>query len=359
MLKHLLTYFCILPCFGIQLQELSIEEKVGQILMVHFNGEVANQDAKDLIQDIGVGGIIYYNWANGLHSLKQVQDLSFSLQKLSKLPLFIAVDQEGGRVARLRMTEYPSNLDVGQTQNPQLARNTAYNIGRELKEVGINMNLAPVVDVNSNPKNPVIGTRSFGSDPKVVASFGEQALKGYNQAGIMAVLKHFPGHGDTSSDSHHDLPIVNKSIKELENVELFPFAYLASQAKVIMTAHLLVPALDEEHCSTLSKKTLDYLKDQLGFQGVIMTDSLVMEGVLKQCSNIDEVAISAFNAGCDLLLLGGKQLVGEKTYQELTPRDIERIHHSLVTAVKNERISKIRLDQAVQKILKLKQKLSL
>ncbi|MBP9841064.1 MAG: glycoside hydrolase family 3 protein [Simkaniaceae bacterium] len=216
------------------------------------------------------------------------------------------------------------------------------------------MNLAPVVDINSNPQNPVIGIRSFGETPATVLAFGSHALKGYKKAHLIATLKHFPGHGDVSTDSHEDLPIVHKSKKALEELELLPFIKLASSADAIMTAHLLVPALDPKHCSTLSKKTLTYLKDTLGFQGVIVSDSLVMDGVLKTCGTVDEAAIRALKAGCDILILGGKLLTGEHAGFELSVADIKRVHQSLVEAVKQGRISEERLNQAVTKILTLK-----
>jgi beta-N-acetylhexosaminidase len=188
----------------------------------------------------------------------------------------------------------------------------------------------------------------------MVVIFGEKALHGYRKAGIITSLKHFPGHGDVEIDSHQDLPVVNKSKEQLDKIELLPFAWLADQADTIMAAHLLVPALDPDHCSTLSKKTLDFLKKDLGFKGAVISDSLVMDGVLKKCGSVDEVAIEALNAGCDILLFGGKQQIGTHTNLELTVADVKRIHQNLVAAVKNGRISEQRVDEAVEKILELK-----
>lgn len=374
MLK-ILILLCLCPilCYGIGTtgtspntstdinQILSLEEKVGQLLMVHFHGEIANEEARSLIQDTKVGGIIYYNWSNGLHSPQQVQILSAGLQKFAQknripIPLFIATDQEGGVVARLTQgfTIFPGNKALGMTGDSNLAEAAACAMGRELRVVGVNMNLAPVIDVNSNPRNPSIGIRSFSDHSEAVIDFGKKALKGYKEAQMMMTLKHFPGHGDVDMDSHEDLPIVHKSIEKLEQEELLPFAQLASSSDAIMTAHILIPALDPENCATLSEKILTYLKNKIGFQGVIITDSLVMEGVLKKYDTVDEVAIRALNAGCDILLLGGKQLIGEHANFELTVGDIQRIHHSIVNAVRSGRISEARLNQAVEKILKLK-----
>lgn len=360
--------FISFPCFifslffPVSLPELTLEEKVGQLLMTQFHGTTVNEDAEILVNQLHIGGIIYYNWSNSLHSPEQVLQLSTGLQKLAtqnrlQIPLLIAVDQEGGLVARLTngFTIFPGNRALGMTGNPDLAEKCALAMEEELRAVGVNMNLAPVVDVNTNPNNPVIGIRSFGDSTDVVIPFAQSALQGYHKAGIITALKHFPGHGDVHIDSHEDLPILHKSKQQLQDLELLPFAALAGQADTIMTAHIMVPSIDSVHCATLSKNILDILRDEIGFKGVIITDSLVMEGVLKNCSSVDEAAICAFNAGCDILLLGGKQLVNGHQI-ELTVKDMTRIHQSLVNAVKQGRISESRLNQAVESILQLKQK---
>ncbi len=359
----ILALFCLcFPCFGSDaLQKLSLEEKVGQLLMVHFHGEVANEEARALIQDTKVGGIIYYNWSNTLGSPEQVRVLSEGLQRLAKansIPLLIAADQEGGVVARLSegFTKFPGNGAIGQVGDSHLAKRAAFAMGQELQAVGINMNLAPVVDVNSNPRNPVIGIRSFGEDPEIVSDLGRGALEGYKEAQVIATLKHFPGYGDVAVDPHEDLPVVRKTKEELEQVELLPFARLGSLAEAIMTAHILVPALDAENCSTLSEKTLTYLRETIGFQGLIVADSLVMEGVVKKCHTVDEAAILALKAGCDILILGGKLLNGEHSGFELTVADVQRIHGAIVNAVKSGRISEARVNQATQRILDLKRR---
>jgi beta-N-acetylhexosaminidase len=353
------------PCFGLEnhpysIAKMTLEEKVGQLLLVHFNGEVANEDAKALIQEVYVGGIIYYNWANGLHSLEQIFNLSSGLQKLASqnrmaIPIFIAVDQEGGIVSRLTkgFTPFPGNQALGMTGDGVLAEKCTFAMGQEMRAVGVNFNLAPVVDVNSNPKNPVIGIRSFGNSTDSVIPFAEKAIQGYHRAEIITSLKHFPGHGDVEVDSHHDLPLITKTKEQLQTVEFLPFAELASQADTIMTAHLLLPLIDPDHCATLSKTILDILRKEMHFDGAIITDSLVMQGVLNTCSCIDEAAIRALNAGCDILLLGGKQLVGGHL-KELTVSDVKRVHQSLLEAVKSGLVSEKRVDEAVQRILNLK-----
>ena len=342
---------------------MSLEDKVGQLLMVQFYGEVVNDDAKTLIQDTKVGGIIYYNWSNGLTSPKQIQTLSAGLQKLAKdnpssIPLLIAADQEGGVVSRLQsgFTSFPGNRALGETCDPNLAELAALAMGHELRAVGINMNLAPIVDVNSNPKNPVIGVRSFGDSPETVIAFGKRSLEGFRQAHVIATLKHFPGYGDVDVDPHEDLPVIRKSKKDLELVELLPFTKLAPFADAIMTAHILVPALDAENCSTLSEKTLNHLRKKIGFQGVIVADSLIMDGVLKKCHSVDEASIMALNAGCDLLILGGKLLNGKHAGFELTTAAVQRIHSSIIRAVEGGRISETKINESVARILKLKER---
>jgi beta-N-acetylhexosaminidase len=351
----MLAFVCLwVPCFG----EMTVEEKVGQLLMVHFNGEVANADARVLIQEVGVGAIIYYNWANGLRSPAQVLGLSKGLQELSAVPLLIAVDQEGGLVARLTegFTVFPGNRALGETGDAGLAEEAAFAMGQELRAVGVNFNLAPVVDVNCNPRNPVIGIRSFGETAEVVTLFAERAVQGYQRSGVLTSLKHFPGHGDVEVDSHYDLPVMNKTKAQLEDLEFIPFKKLASRADTIMTAHILVPSIDPDHCATLSKKVLDILRNDIGYEGVIISDSLVMKGLLKSCTSIEDAAIRALEAGCDILMLGGKQLIGTDETLELSVADVKRIHQALAGAVKSGRISEYRLNEAVERVLALKNK---
>ncbi len=344
-------------------KEMTMKEKVGQLLMVHFHGEEANEDAKCLIQDLGVGGIIYYSWANGLHSPHQVRVLSQGLQSIAQqnrnpIPLFISVDQEGGVVSRFHQgfTSFPGNGALGRTKNLDLAEEIAFAMGEELRSVGANMNLAPVIDVNVNPKNPVIGIRSFGDDPALVAAFGHRMLQGNKRAHVIGVPKHFPGHGDVDTDSHENLPIVRKSMDMLRKIELIPFERLAPEAEAIMTAHILVPALDTKNCATLSKNTIAYLRDVLHFSGVVISDSLVMQGVLKKCQTVEEAAIQAINAGCDLLILGGRQPISFAGTCELTVADMKSIHSALMRAVEEGRITIERLDEAVGRVLALKEK---
>lgn len=361
LLSYLFFSFIHVFLFASLSSDLSVEEKVGQILMPHFHGKEANAEARRLIQEAYVGGIIYYDWANGLESPEQVSLLSRDLQALAQqtphaLPLLIAIDQEGGRVSRLKngFTLLPSPYVLSQTESSEWGREAAYRVGKELKTVGIVLNLSPVVDLWTNPENRVIGERSFGGDPVCVTCWGLSVLQGYKRAGVIGVLKHFPGHGEADADSHEKLPVVWKNRQELEQKELFPFCSLASQAEVMMTGHLFVPALDPEICTTFSRQIIEgVLREEIGFQGVVMTDSLVMKGILSQVSGIEEAVLKSLEAGHDLILLGGKQLLDAQE-KELSVEDVLRLHRFLVNAVKEGRLSEERLDQAVNRLLMLK-----
>lgn len=349
------------------IENMSIEVKVGQLLMVHFNGATVNDEAQALIEKAHVGSFIYYQWANELSSPKQVQELSRGLQKIAqttahRIPLFIATDQEGGRVSRLKrgFTAFPSNQEIGLINDPQLSGKCSEAIGSELKAVGINMNLAPVADVNSNPTHSFIGTRSYGPNPFNVSKNVLQAVRGYHKANVVPVLKHFPGIGDVQIDSHVDLPILNKSLDELLKVELIPFLESIRESPAIMTAHLLLPQIDPVNCVTHSSIILQkLLREKFGYRGLIMSDSLVMEGVLKGSKSIEDAALKAIQAGCDIIILGGRQLLEHQKDYELKIEDILKIHARLVSAVKNGEVSAKRLDESVTRIISLKKKFGL
>jgi beta-N-acetylhexosaminidase len=349
-------FIAFFPCIS----EMSLEEKVGQLLVAHFNGQVVNEEAEVLLDQVHVGGIIYYEWANGLVSPFQVQQLSNGLQRGSKIPLFIGIDQEGGRVSRLKegFTSFCSNGVVGMTGDPAFAEQVAFAMGEEMRAVGVNLNFAPVVDVSASIQEPITNMRSFGCSPELVVLFGERALHGFHRACLLATLKHFPGLGDAALDPHLDLPVIDKALDHLYDRELYPFRELVQMTDCIMTAHVLVPALDPCKCATLSPLILqDYLRDRLGFKGLIISDSLIMEGLLKQVPSVEEATIQAFEAGCDLLLLGGKRLLeGQKGF-ELNVQNVKEIHGALIQAVRAGRISEARVDESVKRILCVKRTL--
>lgn len=358
-MRYILLLFILVGsvCRAVTVDSLTLEEKVGQLLMVHVLEEQAGEEAKLLVQEAHVGGIIYFRAANGLTGPDQVYRLSKGLQSLASIPLFIAIDNEGA-ITHLKkgFTYFPSNWAIGRTKNPENARLCAYSMAQQLKAVGINMNLAPVVDVNSNPLNPVIGIRAFSDRPEEVALYGQASLQGYKEAGLISCLKHFPGHGDVAVDSHRGLPVSNKSLVELESSDLYPFQRLVNQAEVIMTAHLVVPALDPHRCASLSRPILqDLLRDKMGFTGLVISDSLVMDAIQEQSSSLEEAAEHAFNAGCDILTLAG----GFTRNSVTAASTVLRVHQALITAVKEGRISEKRVNASVARILQLKAKYGL
>lgn len=362
---HILLFF--LSLFNVALHaDFSLEEKIGQLLIVHFSGESANANSLSLIVDAHVGGFIYYSWANGLHSKKQVLALSQSLQRQnqqsgSALPLFISIDHEGGRIHRFKrdFTLFPSAEALGSLNNPFFAERVAFAMGEELLAAGINVNFAPVVDVNNNPLNIAIGDRSFGSDPTLVTNYGRAALLGYEKAGVIAVLKHFPGHGDVSCDTHHATPLVDKSLEALSQTELHPYRELCPYAPALMTAHLIVSAIDPNQPATFSTPLLTtLLRENWNYEGVVISDSLAMKGVMNCASSLPEAALKALQAGCDILCLGGK-LLKEPTQDEIDPKKVIQIHAYLVEAVKKGLLSEKKIDASFERVRKLKARYAL
>lgn len=351
-------------------RQMSLEEKVGQMFMIDMYGQTPTDPqaaAENLTNGKGVrnfaeaiekyhpGGFIYFNWNGNISNPlnpKQVQDLSNGLQQIARqqhlaIPLLLATDQEGGSVARVKepATVFPGNMALGATRSPLLASQQARVTAQELRALGLNMDMAPVVDVNVNPKNPVIGIRSYGEDPKVVAALGAAQVFGYQRAGIAATAKHFPGHGDTDVDSHTGLPVISHDWETLQHIDLPPFrAAIASGVDAVMAAHILVPALDPSGMpASLSKPILtDLLRNQLGFRGVIVTDALDMQGA--QVLPADRIPVAAIEAGADLLLM---------------PPDVAGAYQAVLHAVQDGEISQDRIDQSVERILALKWKLGL
>ena len=366
-MKKLVLFFCtflitLAQGFSTTPKDLTLDQKIGQLFIVHFNGKEASAEAELLIQRAHVGGFIYYGWSNTLESFEQVKDLSLSLNKLnsqySQIPLFLSTDQEGGRVTRLKngFSQFPSNREIASLDTPELAYETAAAQAKELKASGINMNYAPVVDVDSNLNNPIIGNRSYSSDPDKVITYSREALAGYRDHGILAVIKHFPGHGDVNIDSHSNTPHVDKSPLILKQIEWKPFFALKNDTEAMMTAHVLYNKVDPDHPASVSSKLLtDLLRDAWGFEGLVISDSLIMKGLIKSEGSIEKAALSALLAGTDLLCFGGK-LLNETSQDELTPTDILRIHSFLVDAVKTGKISENRIDQSITRIFKAKEK---
>jgi len=335
---------------GSTLDRMTLEEKVGQLFMVQVPGRVA-ADFEETIERYHVGGVIYFNFNENIPvplDARRVQDLSNGIQRIARrrrvpVPLLIATDQEGGLVGRVTEpgTVFPGAMALGATRSAGFARQAARATAVELRALGISMNFAPVVDVNVAPANPVIGIRSFGEDPELVSRLGAAQVRGYERAGVAATAKHFPGHGDTAVDSHFGLPIITHDRATLDRVDLAPFrAAIAAGADAVMTAHIVVPALDPSGLpATLSRPILTgLLRAELGFRGLIVTDSLDMSG-----ANVlppERVPVEAFKAGADVLL---------------NPPDVGLAYRSVLAAVRSGEIAERRVDASVRRILRLKQ----
>lgn len=338
--------FTVLEAFEIN----TLDEKVGQLLMPHFNGEELNGSALTLLQKAHVGGIIYFKWSNGLVSTEQVRNLSRALQNSSKIPLWISIDQEGGPVARLDKTfgYFPGQREVVQTLSLQKYLPVVEKGAETLAHLGINMNLSPVVDISTDPTTAYIAKRTYGDTPDAVVPYARNALIGYQRKHVLAVLKHFPGYGEVTLDPHFDLPINHKTLEQLSQWELQPYYRLRNFYDAVMSAHILFPLIDPQRCATLSPIFYEFLRKQIHFQGLIVTDSLVMEGVIKNAGSLEKAAIEALKAGADLLIIGGKR--------DMRVDEVLTLHKQLVEAVQQGEIPMQRIDEAVERNLKYKRK---
>ncbi|RLE65469.1 MAG: beta-N-acetylhexosaminidase [Thermoprotei archaeon] len=286
---------------------MDIDLIAGQTLMVGFEGKQFDDKHLEMLRDLKPSGIILF--ARNVENPRQVCNLIKDFQDEAKsigIPeLVVSADQEGWPVLRFTkgFTFIPSQMCVAATGSKKLAYKLAKVISRELKIVGVNLNLAPVLDINTDPDNPVIGVRSFGDDPRVVAEYGETYIKAFQEEGVGAVGKHFPGHGGVNVDSHYALPILDVDLNTLRNRELIPFRRaVEADVSSIMLAHISVPKIDDSRTpATFSKPIIDVLKKELGFKGLIMTDALEMKAISDNYEPKD-VAIKAINAGVDLLL---------------------------------------------------------
>ncbi len=287
-----------------------IQQLVGQLFIVGFDGFSVPIAFKKFIAENNLGGVIYFK--RNVQTPAQLAELSneiqFSCRTKGSPPLFISIDHEGGKVNRLvkPFTKFPGNDYIGELGSPKIAFQFGIVIGKELKAVGINMNYAPVVDVNSNPNSPIIGPRAFSNDPEVCGRMGSAVCRGLQKMGVMGVAKHFPGHGDTIEDSHFSLPSVNKTLDQLEELELIPFKrVIKSRIEAVMTAHIMNPNLDPEYPATLSKATLtDLLRNKMRFNRLIISDDLEMKAITDKFDPIKSAVLSV-RAGCDLLIYKG------------------------------------------------------
>ncbi|WP_339286617.1 beta-N-acetylhexosaminidase [Paenibacillus sp. FSL R5-0486] len=334
-----------------QLNSLTLEEKIGQMILAGVQGTTLDDQAKQMITNQKVGGIIFY--ANNVSTLEGTAKFVQSIKEANQsnpVPIFMSVDQEGGKVSRMPETveSIPSSRKVGETKDSALAETMGELLARQVQLAGFNVDFAPVLDVNSNPKNPVIGDRSFGSSAELVSRMGIAEMKGLRNEGIIPVVKHFPGHGDTSVDSHLDLPVVNKTEKQLAELEWIPFqAAVKEQVEAVMVAHILFPKLDPDHPASLSDVIIgEHLRGKFNYDGVVITDDLSMGAIAKNYK-LDQAALATVKAGSDILLVA-------HSYESA-----KTIFDTLISAVKSGKITESRIDESVYRILALKQQYKL
>jgi len=327
-------------------RSMTLPQKVGQLLVPTVPGLSAADGGTVLVRRYHVGGVIYFG--QNIRDAAQVAALSAGLQQAARgqpphLPLLIGTDQEGGIVSRLAgvTTVFPGQMAAGATRDPALISAQDQATGAGMRVLGINLDYAPVADVNVDPANPVIGIRSFGSHPALVADLTAAAVAGFHQAGEATVAKHFPGHGDTDVDSHTGLPVIHHTLRQWWAIDAPPFqAAIRAGVDEIMIGHIEVPALDDsgQPASLSGKVVTGLLRDRLGYQGVVVTDSLQMAGVL-QGHTPAQVAVQAVRAGCDQLLMPGDPGVA---------------YHAVLRAVRRGRISLAQLDASVARVVSLK-----
>jgi beta-N-acetylhexosaminidase len=331
-----------------QIAEMSLDEKIGQLVMVGVDGYTNDKNSRELIEKYRVGGFVLLG--HNVKDTEQMLQLINSLKEtnsVNKIPLFLSIDEEGGRISRMPkdFVKLPTSKRIGEINDSSLSYQVGSILGEELRAFGLNMNFAPVLDINSNPQNPVIGDRAFGANPDLVTELGIQTMKGIKSQNVISVVKHFPGHGDTSVDSHIGLPIVNYDMKRLDSFELLPFyEAIKNQAHAVMIAHILLPKIDPDNPASFSKVIItDILRQKMNFDGVVITDDLTMGAVVENY-DIEEAAVESLKAGCDIILVC---------------HDYEKevgVINAIKTAVETGEISKDRMDESVYRILKLKEK---
>lgn len=332
---------------------MTLEEKAGQVLALSFSGTSLDGETRSRLEEIKPGGLILYG--KNVESLSQVRSLLSCLRETVRLdvPLMVAVDQEGGTVARIRGhgADFPGNMALGATGDPDLAERQGFIMGRQLKSLGIDLDYAPVVDVNSNPSNPIIGVRSFGDDIAAVSSMGASMIKGFSSARMGCSAKHFPGHGDVDIDSHLGLPVLDRSLDSMRALELPPFrSAVEAGVPAVMTAHIVVPSLTGELPATLSPEAMSLLRGEMGFEGVVLSDSMGMRAISNGWGVLDAV-VMALRAGVDFVLLGADPAFPPEGHREVRDRIVE--------AVRSGELDKARLDDAVERILRWKDDMGL
>lgn len=335
------------------IQNMSIEEKAAQLFFITpesltgvDKATLAGDTTKQALEQYPVGGLIYFS--QNILNEKQITDMVSNTQSYSKIPLFIGIDEEGGTsVARIAnnpdfpVTDFPDMAEIGATGDSSKAYEVGSTIGAYLKQYGFNLDFAPDADVLTNPDNTVIGKRSFGNDPSLVADMTAQEVKGLQEQGVSAVLKHFPGHGGTAEDTHHGAAVLDRSLDQLKENEFLPFqSGIEAGADAVMIGHLQVPQVisDDTPASLSSEIITDILREDLQFDGIVITDSLSMEAITKYYSS-EEAAVMCIQAGADMILM---------------PEDFQAAYQGILNAVENGSITEDRINESLTRIFKVK-----
>ncbi len=322
---------------------LAVRDAVGQMFVVGMGGTEPDYYIEKMVRERNIGGVILFG--NNMESEEQTRSLVGSLQELSMqtepaMPLFVAVDHEGGEVQSAPwVSAQPSAAEVGERADPEEARRIAERIGRELRGGGVNTDLAPVVDTGFGA---AIWSRSYGEDPALVASMGAAVVEGFEQAGVVSAAKHFPNHGPALEDSHTGRPLIDHDTQTIAQRDLPPFrAAIEAGVPMVMVGHLVYPAIDPERPASLSPAAIELLRGELGFEGVIVTDDLAMEGATRG-RTVAQAAVAAVAAGVDLLLISGP------------PEEQAAAYDAVVAAVESGEIPRERIDASVERIKNVK-----
>lgn len=335
----------------LQINNMTLKEKIGQLILVGMDGYEINDNIEELIKSYNVGGIILYG--KNVKDSNQLLSLINSLKDTNssnKVPLFISVDEEGGSVSRVPegIKKLPTARSIGKTQDSSLAFKAGELLGKTVKTFGYNMDFAPVLDIDSNPLNPVIGDRAYGQTVEIVSSLGIEILNGIKEEGVIPVIKHFPGHGDTTVDSHIELPVLDYDLERIMNFEVVPFKHaIDSGAEVVMVAHILLPQIDPKYPASMSNIVITHmLRNKLKFKGIVITDDMTM-GAIKKNYNIGNAAVQSIKVGADIILVGHNY------------KDSVEVFSALKESVEKGAISTERLYESVYRILKLKEQYGL
>jgi beta-N-acetylhexosaminidase len=323
-----------------------LRRKAASLVLTGFAGANPDEDFDELLEAYPFCGFIFFDRNSG--SLEQLRTLTDRLRaRYRELPPILAIDQEGGRVMRLRegVAPIPAAAEIGATGDAEIAARLGAQCGRDLRRAGCNLNFAPVLDLSVDPRNTVIGSRSFGADPKLVTKLGSAFARGLESSGVVATFKHFPGHGATEVDSHLALPVIRVDEATLRSRDFIPFARVARDAAAMMSAHVVVPALDADRPATLSAVILQgLLRDEFGFSGVCFSDCLQMKAIAHGYGTVDG-GLAAMRAGCDVLTISHD------------PALAVRIVDRLVQAVEEGELSVERLDEASRRVGRLRERL--